>query len=178
MSEQQVILVDEKDQPVGIAGKMETHRNGWLHRAFSIFVFNAKGEMLLQQRALKKYHSGGLWSNACCGHPRPGEDTLKAAQNRLKEETGLETPISKLFDFIYRSDFGNGLTEHEFDHVYIGETSGEMKLNKDEAMELCFKTIPEIRQSLETHPSKYTSWFHLAFPVVEKWWKDKYGNVA
>ena len=107
--------------------KMEAHKKGLLHRAFSVFIFNGKGEMLLQQRALNKYHSGGLWTNACCSHPMPGEKTEDAADRRLKEELGFETPLEKIFDFVYKAEFDNGLTEYEFDHVFAGEYEGEIK---------------------------------------------------
>src|SRR5271168_1810255 len=114
---EEVILVDESDQPLGTMEKMEAHRRAVLHRAFSVFIFNSRGEMLLQQRAPDKYHSAGLWSNACCSHPRPGEETADAASRRLKEELGFTTPLEELFHFTYKSEFGNGLTEYEFDHV-------------------------------------------------------------
>src|ERR1700709_2281116 len=130
--EKQVILVNEADVVTGAAGKMDAHRKGWLHRAFSVFVFNHRGEMLLQQRALNKYHSGGLWTNACCSHPRPGEETLLAAERRLKEEMGFELSLQKLFDFIYKSEFDNGLTEYEFDHVFGGSYNGLVAPDKTE----------------------------------------------
>ena len=114
-----VILVDERDVQVGTMEKLEVHQKALLHRAFSIFIFNSKGEMLLQQRAANKYHSAGLWTNACCSHPQPGEDTLAAALARLKVEMGIVTPIKKAFDFTYRTSFDNGLTEHEFDHAVL-----------------------------------------------------------
>src|SRR5215470_11031187 len=117
---QEIILVDEKDRSIGVMEKLEAHRKGLLHRAFSVFIFNSKGEMLLQQRSDEKYHSGGLWTNACCSHPAPGEDINTAAIRRLNEELGFTTSLTKIFDFIYQSSFENGLTEHEFDHVFIG----------------------------------------------------------
>jgi isopentenyl-diphosphate delta-isomerase len=169
-----VILVDNKDNPVGIAEKMEAHRKGLLHRAFSIFIFNSKGEVLLQQRALHKYHSGGLWTNACCSHPNPGEETLTAAKRRLKEEMGFETPVEKIFDFVYKTEFDNGLTEHEFDHIYTGEYDDKIEFNINEVMDYCYKDIKHIRISLQTNPEKYTIWFHLAFPMVEEWWRIRY----
>ena len=122
----QVILVDVNDRQIGIMEKMKAHQQGSLHRAFSVFIFNKKGEMLLQQRALNKYHSGGLWTNACCSHPLPGEETIAAAKRRLQEELGFEIPVEKVFDFVYKADFDNGLTEHEFDHVYVGEFEGKI----------------------------------------------------
>src|SRR6516164_10337979 len=117
--DQEVILVNEQDEPIGTMGKMEAHKKALLHRAFSVFIFNSKGEMLLQQRARDKYHSGGLWTNACCSHPKPGEEVQLAASRRLNEELGFNTPLTKIFDFIYQSSFENGLTEFEFDHVFI-----------------------------------------------------------
>ena len=169
MKEELVILVNKKDEPLGVMEKMEAHRKAALHRAFSVFIFNSKGEMLLQQRALSKYHSGGLWTNACCSHPRPGEETEAAAQRRLQEEMGFGTNLKKIFDFVYKTEFDNGLTEFEFDHVFTGEYNGLIKLNPDEASDYCFKDLHEIRQSLLTHPQHYTAWFHLAFSKVEDW---------
>jgi len=172
--EQQVILVNEKDEVTGIAGKMEAHQTGLLHRAFSIFVFNSKGEMLLQQRAINKYHSGGLWTNACCSHPNPGDQIQEAAQKRLKEEMGFVIPIAKSFEFVYKANFENGLTEYEFDHVFVGEYDGPVNYNKEEVMDFCYKTMRDIRDSLQTRPQNYTAWFHLAFPGIENWWRGKY----
>lgn len=172
--EQQVILVNEKDEVTGTAGKMEAHQTGLLHRAFSIFVFNSKGEMLLQQRAIDKYHSGGLWTNACCSHPGPGEQIQEAAQKRLKEEMGFVIPITKSFEFVYKANFENGLTEYEFDHVFVGEYDGPVNYNKEEVMDFSYKSMNDIKTSLQTHPEKYTAWFHLAFPGIENWWKENY----
>jgi isopentenyl-diphosphate Delta-isomerase len=174
MHAEQVILVDEKDNPVAVAGKMEAHKKGLLHRAFSVFIFNSKGEMLLQQRAMHKYHSGGLWTNACCSHPNPGEETLAAAQRRLKEEMGIEAPVEKVFDFIYKTKFDNGLTEYEFDHVFAGEYDKPVDFNKNEVMDSCYKDMPGIRDTLQTHPEKYSVWLHLAFPGIEEWWSRRY----
>lgn len=176
MENDKVILVNEHDDLVGVMDKMEAHRQGLLHRAFSIFIFNGKGEMLLQQRAISKYHSGGLWTNACCSHPMPGEKTNDAAQRRLKEELGFETPVEKIFDFVYKANFDNGLTEHEFDHVFAGEYDGKLHINPDEVQDFCYKEISEIKNTMQTHPQKYTAWFHLAFPRIEEWWKNRYEN--
>lgn len=169
MQEEQVILVNELDEPVGTMEKMEAHRKAFLHRAFSVFIFNATGEMLLQQRSLQKYHSAGLWTNACCSHPRPGEDTKDAAIRRLNEELGFTAGLEKIFDFTYRSKFENGLTEFEFDHVFVGTHDRAIHPNKNEVSDYCFKSMDEIRVNLESHPEKYTAWFHLAFPLVKKW---------
>ena len=162
-----VILVDEQDQPVGSMEKMEVHQKALLHRAFSIFIFNSRGEMLLHKRADKKYHSAGLWTNACCSHPRPGEDTRAAAEKRLREEMGIVTPLTKAFDFVYRADFDNGLTEYEFDHVFAGTYNGEIFPDGEEVSDYCFKTIDEIKSSIQSHPQKYTEWFKIAFPKME-----------
>jgi len=178
MQEEKVILVNEHDEPLGTMEKLEAHQKGLLHRAFSIFIFNSRGEMLLQQRALHKYHSGGLWTNACCSHPRPGEETITAAQRRLKEEMGFETGIEKIFDFIYKAEFDNGLTEYEFDHVFAGEYNNSINASSDEVIDFCYKSLADIRESLQSHPQKYTAWFHLAFPKIENWWAGRYSSKA
>lgn len=162
-----VILVDEHDVPTGTMEKMEVHQKALLHRAFSIFVFNEKGEILLQKRADKKYHSGGLWTNACCSHPQPGEETLAAAQMRLQEEMGFNAELKKAFDFIYKAAFDNGLTEHEFDHVFVGTYNGAIIPNAEEVSDYCFKSVEEIKNSIKSHPQKYTEWFKIAFPKME-----------
>lgn len=176
MELQQVLLVDENDEVLGVMEKMEAHQKALLHRAFSVFVFNSKGEMLLQQRAAHKYHSPGLWTNACCSHPQPGEETAAAAIRRLQEEMGFVIPVQKVFDFVYKAAFDNGLTEYEFDHVFAGEYEGPVLFNADEVQDICYKAMPEISNSLQTHPQKYTAWFHLAFPRVEKWWNERYNK--
>ena len=176
MNREEVILVDIDDNPTGVADKMSAHLEGKLHRAFSIFIFNTEGKMLLQRRALSKYHSGGLWTNACCSHPLPEETTLAAATRRLKEELGFETAIEKIFDFVYKAEFENGLTEYEFDHVFAGEFDGEINFNKDEVMEWRFENISCIQESLLEKPEKYTVWFHIAFQKVEEWWRQQTEN--
>jgi isopentenyl-diphosphate delta-isomerase len=163
---EEVILVNEQDEQTGTIEKMEAHRKALLHRAFSVFIFNEKGEMLLQQRALGKYHSPGLWTNTCCSHPRPGEDVEVAASRRLKEEMGIETSLKKIFDFIYRAEFENGLTEFEFDHVYTGIYSGELIPNKQEVKDYCFRSMEDISQDLERWPEKYSAWFRIALPKL------------
>lgn len=173
MKIQHVILVNENDEPTGTIEKLEAHEKALLHRAFSIFIFNGKGEMLLQQRALKKYHSGGLWSNACCSHPQPGEETYEAAERRLMEEAGFSTPLEKIFDFIYKVEFENGLTEYELDHVFAGKYDGGISFSKDEVMDFCYKSMEEIDDSLQTHPQNYTAWFRIAFPKVKHWWEER-----
>lgn len=172
----QVILVDELDHPTGMMEKMEAHRQGVLHRAFSVFIFNPAGEMLLQQRALDKYHSGGLWTNACCSHPAPGESTPNAALRRLHEEMGFVTTIEKVFDFVYQARFGNGLTEYEFDHVFAGEYEGPVVCNPVEVMATGYKSMDRIRRELQELPGLYTAWFQLAFPKIDPWWQQRYGR--
>ena len=170
----EVILVDEQDKQSGTMEKLAAHKQGLLHRAFSIFIFSPDGKMLLQRRAFKKYHSGGLWTNACCSHPEPGEELAPAAARRLKEEMGFETPVEKVFDFIYKAAFDNGLTEYEFDHVFTGEYNGRIVPDKEEAMDYCYKSVQEISQSLKAQPHLYTAWFREAFPRIEIWWSDRY----
>jgi isopentenyl-diphosphate delta-isomerase len=165
---EEVILVNEEDKEIGTMEKMRAHEKAMLHRALSIFIFNSKGEMLLQQRAKRKYHSGGLWTNACCSHPRPGENVEAAAIRRLHEELGFATSLTKVFDFIYKTSFDNGLTEHEFDHVFAGKYDGPVHPDINEIQDYCFKSMEEIERSLQTHPQKYTAWFSLAFPRIRK----------
>ncbi|MFT3825771.1 MAG: isopentenyl-diphosphate Delta-isomerase [Chitinophagaceae bacterium] len=176
--EQQVVLVNEQDEVVGIMEKIEAHRKAFLHRAFSVFIFNRKGEMLLQQRALQKYHSGGLWTNACCSHPLPDEAPIEAALRRLQEEMGFGAELHKIFDFIYRHEFDNGLTEYEFDHVFAGRYDGPVSPDNEEVKDYCYKPLNDIEESLLSHPQKYTAWFHLAFPKVVAWAKENTSNVA
>ncbi len=164
-----VILVDEQDRPMGTMGKLEVHEKALLHRAFSVFIFNENGQMLLQKRAAKKYHSANLWTNACCSHPRPGENTLQAAGKRLQEEMGFNTAIKKVFDFTYKAPFDNGLTEHEFDHVFVGKYSGPIQPNPDEVGDYCYMSMEDIKTSIQSHPEKYTIWFKIAFPRVEEY---------
>jgi len=164
-----VILVDERDEPVGIMEKLEVHQKALLHRAFSIFIFNSKGEMLLHKRAANKYHSGGLWSNACCSHPRPGEDTLTAAHNRLQEEMGFTTELSKTFSFIYKAPFDNGLTEHEYDHVFTGTYNGIVQPNPQEVSDYCYQSVEAIKSNIIMQPGNFTEWFKIALPKLEQY---------
>ena len=175
---EEVILVNEQDEQVGTMEKMEAHRKAVLHRAFSVFIFHDKGEMLLQQRAVSKYHSGGLWTNACCSHPKPGEETIDAAQRRMKEELGFGATLSKAFDFTYKADFENGLTEYEFDHVFVGNYEGNIEPDPKEVKEYCFKSMEEIRETLQSHPQKYTVWFAIAFDKVWDWMKENKASVV
>jgi len=170
---EEVILVDEFDTPVGVMEKMEAHRRALLHRAFSVFIFNQKGEMLLQRRALSKYHSGGLWTNACCSHPRPGESTGEAAQRRLAEELGFTVSLEKAFDFRYKTAFDNGLTEHEFDHVYVGYYDQEVFFNPEEVAECRWISAEALAVDLAGNHSAYTTWFLLSYPLVQEWWEER-----
>lgn len=160
-------MVDEYDVPTGTIEKMEAHQKALLHRAFSVFIFNSKGQMLLQQRALNKYHSGGLWANACCSHPYIGQQTLAAAEKRLQEEMGFTTALTKAFSFIYKAPFDNGLTEHEYDHVFTGIYNGVIVPDKTEVKDFCFMDMALIKASLQSQPEKYTVWFKIAFPKME-----------
>lgn len=164
---EQVILVNPQDEPIGVMEKMEAHQKGLLHRAFSVFVFNKKGEMLLQQRANQKYHSGGLWTNTCCSHPAPGESTDAAAVRRLQEEMGFQTPLKESFSFMYKTTFDNGLTEHEIDHVFIGEYEDVIEPNSAEVERYEYRTMDSIRDAIQHTPQLFTSWFKIAFPVLE-----------
>ncbi len=164
-----LILVNEKDEPTGTMEKMEVHQKALLHRAFSIFIFNSKGDMLLHRRAFNKYHSAGLWTNACCSHPIDGQETITAATKRLQEEMGFTVSLQKAFDFTYKAALDNGLTEHEYDHVFIGYYDGEIHPDKEEVQDFCFVNMSAIQISIQTHPQKYTEWFKIAFPKVEEY---------
>lgn len=166
---QEVILVNGFDEAIGSMEKMEAHEKALLHRAFSVFLFNKKGEMLLQKRAATKYHSPSLWTNACCSHPMPGEATEEAALRRLQEELGCTAIVQKAFHFTYKAEFDNGLTEHEFDHVFIGEYEGAMQLNTEEVSEVCYKSITVIKDEIAHDAGSYTEWFKIALPLLEEW---------
>ena len=158
-----LILVDEHDSPIGEMEKLEAHQKGLLHRAFSVFAFNEKGELLLQRRAPHKHHSAGLWTNTCCSHPMPGEDTETAAHRRLQEEMGFDCPLTHAGHLLYRVAFDNGLTEHEFDHIFIGRFDGEPVLNPDETDASRWMSAEALRADIAAHPDSYTYWFKLAF---------------
>ena len=169
--QEQVVLVDTLDNALGVMGKMEAHEKGLLHRAFSVFLFNAKGEMLLQKRALGKYHSPGLWTNTCCSHPRPGENVTDAANRRLIEEMGIETRVEKAFKFIYKADLDQGLTEHELDYVFVGEYEGIIAPNSLEVSDYYYENVETIQQQMIAKPEHYTVWFKIAFPRVLEWYQ-------
>jgi len=159
--DENVILVDEKDMQIGIAGKTEVHVKGLLHRAVSVFIFNGKGELLLQKRARTKYHCAGLWSNTCCGHPLPGESPVDAAMRRLSFEMGMRVDLIYLNSFIYKADLKNGLIEHELDHVYYGVSESIPELNLKEADEWKYISRDELKMQLQNNPELYTPWLKI-----------------
>ena len=165
---EKVILVDKTDHPIGEMEKQEAHIKGVLHRAFSIFIFNSKGEVLLQQRAFHKYHSGGLWTNTCCSHPRNGETTIQAANRRLKEEMGMSCALTEEFTFIYKAKLDNDLYEHELDHVLFGTTDLLPQINKEEVAGYKYSSFQDIQQEMNDYPEKYTAWFKICFDEVIK----------
>jgi isopentenyl-diphosphate delta-isomerase len=169
---EQVILVDKDDCEIGVMEKMEAHKQSVLHRAFSVFLFNPQGKMLLQQRALTKYHSAGLWTNTCCSHPRPGETLENAVSRRLFEEMGITTKVFKAFDFIYQAELPDNLNEYEFDHVFIGNYDADVRPNHLEVANFVYQSIEEVEANLQSHPEKYTVWFKIAFPKVVAWYQS------
>ena len=166
MMDEYVVLVDEQDQQVGIMEKMAAHVVPRLHRAFSIFVFNSKGELLLQQRALSKYHSPGLWTNTCCSHPRNGETMEQATTRRLQEEMGMRCDMHEVFTFIYKAPVGLGLIEHEFDHVFFGESDEHPIINPDEVASWKYMSLDDISLDMKAHPEQYTEWFKISFEEI------------
>lgn len=163
MAEEQVILVDENDVQIGLMPKMEAHEKALLHRAFSVFVFNDKNELMLQQRALDKYHSPGLWTNTCCSHQRDGESNLAAGKRRLFEEMGFVTELKETTSFIYKAPFDNGLTEHELDHILVGTYNGTPKPNKEEVGGWKWMAIDAVKLDVVERPELYTEWFKIIF---------------
>ena len=163
MSMENVILVDEKDNQVGLMPKLEAHQKGLLHRAFSVFIFNSDYKLLLQKRASSKYHSGGLWTNTCCSHPRDGEDIIDAANRRLNEEMGIKTSLRKVFDFIYTAELDNNLIENEFDHVFYGVYDIDPIINKEEAEDFKWVDMETLKNDIENNKDQYTVWFKIAF---------------
>ncbi|NLR82092.1 isopentenyl-diphosphate Delta-isomerase [Chitinophaga eiseniae] len=166
MKSPDVILVNEKDEAIGTMEKMEAHQKGVLHRAFSVFIINDAGELLLQRRALEKYHSAGLWTNACCSHQFPGETTAAAAHRRLQEEMGFDCELHEIFAFTYKSEFDNGLTEHEFDHVLLGVYNGNILPNAAEVCDYRYLPTRQILELIKNEPDTFTIWFHKALPMV------------
>src|ERR1700741_4221085 len=158
-----VILVDENDRETGTMEKMQAHVEAKLHRAFSVFVFNSANQLLLQRRAAGKYHSANLWTNTCCSHPRPGEKTVDAANRRLQEEMGIACRLEHVFNFIYKAELENGLTEYELDHVYIGNFEGTPKPDDSEVSEWKYESMETISEEMKQHPDQYTAWFKIVF---------------
>ncbi|MEY8778983.1 isopentenyl-diphosphate Delta-isomerase [Allomuricauda sp. XS_ASV26] len=163
MREENVILVNEKDEPIGLMPKMEAHEKALLHRAFSVFVMNNKGQTMLQQRAKDKYHSPLLWTNTCCSHQREGESNIDAGKRRLVEEMGFTTELKELFSFVYKAPFDNGLTEHEFDHVMVGYFEDEPKINPEEVADWKWMYPEDIKKDISLNPDDYTAWFKIIF---------------
>ncbi len=163
MNEELVILVNEHDEQIGLMPKMEAHEKALLHRAFSVFVFNDNNELMLQQRALHKYHSPGLWTNTCCSHQREGESNIEAGKRRLDEEMGFTTELKETISFIYKAPFDNGLTEHEFDHVMIGYYNDDPQINEDEVADWKWMSLEAVKQDMENYPEAYTAWFKIIF---------------
>ncbi len=159
-----VILVDEQDRDTGIMEKLRAHELGALHRAFSVCIFNDNGELLMHRRANGKYHSGGLWTNTCCSHPRPGEATQEAAQRRLQEEMGFTCAIEPAFEFIYRAELGQGLTEYEYDHVFTGIWNGIPSPAADEVWEWEYRSPADVLADMRIRPERYTAWFSILLP--------------
>lgn len=163
---EQVILVDTNDVEIGVAEKMEAHEKALLHRAFSVFIFNDAGEMLIHQRALSKYHSGGLWTNACCGHPRPNEKTLDAAKRRLMEEMGIACELEHKFTFTYKVALDNHLTEHEVDHVFTGKFNGTISPNSNEVQDYKWLSVADVERALSLNSDSFTEWFKICLSEV------------
>ncbi len=165
---EEVILVNKQDEPIGTMEKILAHEQSRLHRAFSIFIFNDNGDMLIHQRADEKYHSGGLWTNACCSHPRPGEMTADGAIRRLSEELNIQCPVKEVYSFIYKAELDHDLTEHEFDHVFFGKYSGDLHPNQNEVMDWKYVPISDLLQDIKSSPDNYTEWFKIALEGLKK----------
>ena len=165
-NEDRVVLVDADDEEVGTMSKTRAHEEGRLHRAFSIFIFNSQGRLLLQRRAAHKYHSGGLWTNSCCSHPRPGESIAQAASRRLKEELGFTCDLSQEFNFTYRADVGAGFIEHEFDHVFFGTYDGHVSPDPSEVSDVRWMRMNDLADDLRTSSEQYTAWLNVCWPRI------------
>ena len=169
--EEHVILVDEHDNQLGLMPKMEAHEKAVLHRAFSVFIFNSDGDLMLQQRAAHKYHSPLLWTNTCCSHQRDGESNIEAGKRRRVEEMGFSTELKEVFSFIYKAPFDNGLTEHELDHVMVGYFDGVPEVNPEEVASFKWMSLEAIKEDIELHPNLYTAWFKIIF-------KESYSKLS
>ena len=167
MENRMLLLVDMEDRPLGLAEKMEAHRKGLLHRAFSLFLLDGVGRLLLQRRAMKKYHSPGLWTNACCGHPAPGYALVDFAGLRAREELGVRAEqVKAAGSFLYYRDFGRGLKEYELDHVLVGSTTGPVQADPAEAMDTAWVDLSWASEDLRLHPERYTAWYPTAFRLA------------
>jgi len=162
---EQVILVDSEDNQIGVEEKLKAHQDAKLHRAFSIYIFNSRGELLIQQRALGKYHCPGIWANTCCSHPRPDEKLEDAVHRRLVEEMGFDTELSEVMKFVYKVEFENGLTENEFLHVLIGEADASVVMNPEEVNDYRWISISDLKKDIAENPDKYAYWFKI---TIEK----------
>lgn len=163
MAEEQVILVNEQDEPIGLMPKMEAHEKALLHRAFSVFIFNNAGDLMLQQRAWHKYHSPGLWTNTCCSHQRQGEANIEAGKRRLLEEMGFVTDLRESGSFIYKAAMENGLTEHEYDHILVGNYTDDPEINAEEVADWKWMPIEAVKADIQNNPERYTAWFRIIF---------------
>ncbi|PTM06804.1 MAG: isopentenyl-diphosphate delta-isomerase [Bacteroidetes bacterium] len=168
MKEEKVILVNEHDEQIGLMPKIEAHVKAVLHRAFSVFIFNDNNELMLQQRAISKYHSPGLWTNTCCSHQRDGETNIEAGKRRLQEEMGFVTNLKETISFIYKAPFDNGLTEHELDHIMVGHFNKEPNINPDEVESWKWMNINDVKDDISLHPENYTAWFIIIFDKFYK----------
>lgn len=168
MFEDKVILVDVNDNQIGLMSKLEAHEKGVLHRAFSVFIFNKNGDLMLQKRSLSKYHSPGLWTNTCCSHQRDGESNIKSGKRRLNEEMGFETMLIEKTSFIYQAKFDNGLTEHEFDHILVGYYDKSPNINSDEVDSWKWMSMNNVQDDINESPENYTAWFKIIFKKYYK----------
>lgn len=166
MVEEKVILVDENDEPIGLMNKMEAHEKAILHRAFSVFIFNSDGKLMLQERAHHKYHSPTLWTNTVCSHPRDGETTIDAAHRRIVEEMGFDCEFEEAFSFLYKAEVGKGLIEHEFDHVFIGTSNTQPLINADEVASWKYVDLKWLEEDVKLNSGNYTEWFKIALAEV------------
>lgn len=177
VNEQFVILVDANDHQTGVAEKMDAHRKGLLHRAFSVFIINSQGQILLQQRAFSKYHSGGLWTNACCSHPKPGEKILDAAHRRIQEEMGFDCALKYVYNFTYKVKLDNELTEHELDHVLVGLYDGPVRPAPEEVCNYRYIDIEDLEREMQIEPESFTTWFRITYSDARKYLKNMVDNA-
>ena len=177
MEEEKVILVDPKDRQIGTIGKLEAHQKALLHRAFSVFVLNSKNELLLQKRAMRKYHSPGLWTNTCCSHQREGETNIQAGKRRLMEEMGMNISLKEVFTCTYKANFDNGLTEHEFDHVMLGYSESDPIINTSEVSAFKWMSLKKLKKELINNPTNFTVWFSIIFNRFYKYIQNKKNNL-